>query len=296
MVSKKIIKASVLIATRDRPELLKKCLNSILQSSVFPDEIIIVEDSCGKGSADKKYLKKISKHGVKIRYYVLNNRANIAISRNCLLKKAKNNLCVFIDDDVSLGRNTLNDLYNLHHKRTKTVVIGGVGCPEKSDNIYSKFIYELIYGNINRMRGKLVNVEYCPTMIFSIKKDVLVKNNIWFDERFLSLEDIDICIRLRKMDGEVMVAKNIKVTHKYRENAMSFIKTFRWYYQSAGLLKEKYGLDILTGYTESKSCFKKIGYLFLGKCWIKIDIFGVKGWIINYYLGFLWRLAVTSTV
>lgn len=87
--------ASLIICTRDRPDELRRCLNSLAQQSYPPFEVIVVDNA----SKDARTRKVAEAAGVK---YVREERPGLSHARNSGLRYASAEVIAFTDDDVRL--------------------------------------------------------------------------------------------------------------------------------------------------------------------------------------------------
>lgn len=131
MVIKKIMKISVLITTRNREKILKKCLASLIRQLRKPDEIIMVDNDSSDNT--KEIVKSF--HGLKIKYFLEKN-IGIAFGRNKGLKEAKGDVFAFIDDDCVVSKNWLKEI-EITFKNDKNIV-GVVG---RNENMFPRNPY-----------------------------------------------------------------------------------------------------------------------------------------------------------
>ena len=90
---------SVLIASRDRPELLSHCLASVLPQHYPRFEIVVLDDASRQNLADML----ASRFGeAPIRWTRSEQRLGVAGSRNHLIQHAAGEILVFLDDDAAL--------------------------------------------------------------------------------------------------------------------------------------------------------------------------------------------------
>jgi len=90
---------SVLIASRDRPELLSHCLASVLPQHYPRFEIVVLDDASRQNLADRL----ASRFGqARIRWTRSEQRLGVAGSRNHLVQDAAGEILVFLDDDAAL--------------------------------------------------------------------------------------------------------------------------------------------------------------------------------------------------
>ncbi len=264
MALKKVFPISILICTNNRPEKLKKCILSILKQTFLPQEVLIADSSDTK--VNKKWIGSFFDKNQEIHKEIIEvNKKLIPLSRNLLVSLAKNDLCIFVDDDVVLNKKVLEIFYNFMSDDTETTILGGVCKPDKK-NVYSEYMYKVLFDYVLKSSNKIVDVNYCPTMIFGFKKSFLIKNKIFFDERIKNLEDIDLCLQVIKKNGKVLINKDMKGFHSYRDNLMELYKSFYNYYCNIEKNYQKYSIDFfdLKKYFNKKKEFNGWKYLFNG--------------------------------
>lgn len=90
---------SVLIPTKNRKDLLQRSLKSVLNQSIVPEEIIIVND----GSIDqtKTFLEnfKLKNKNLNLKVIHIKNSGGVNFARNQGIKEAKSEWIAFLDDD-----------------------------------------------------------------------------------------------------------------------------------------------------------------------------------------------------
>lgn len=87
--------ASLVICTRDRPDELRRCLNSLPAQSYRPTEVIVVDNA----SRDNRTRQVADAAGVT---YVREDRPGLDIARNTGVRHAQEPIIAFTDDDVHL--------------------------------------------------------------------------------------------------------------------------------------------------------------------------------------------------
>ena len=95
---------SLVICTRNRPELLEGCLRSLQNLSHPPHEIVVV-DNAPSSDDTRQIVAKMP--GVK---YILEPRPGLSVARNTGIAKSTGNIIVFTDDDVIVHPEWINRL------------------------------------------------------------------------------------------------------------------------------------------------------------------------------------------
>lgn len=227
---------SILICSKDRPEKLKSCVKSIFAQEILPEEIIIVDSS--KKNIGQKYWDK--KYGRGRVIYLNSKIESIPNSRNILISKAKNNLCIFVDDDVILDKKAVLNCHQSFKNNPNAVIIAGVGWPQKINNIYSQANFKLVYDEFLKIKGEIVPVKYCPTMIFGFQKNIFQKHKIYFNLDMKAFEDVDLCLNLGLAGEKLFIDKRILGSHDYRSSIKSFYRCFyNFYFYAIKLFKDR---------------------------------------------------------
>lgn len=95
------MKVSVLIATRDRPDALRRCLASVAQQR-YPDlEVLVLDDASSTPLDDASVCRGAT--GLSVRCLRSDERLGPIGSRNVLMQQARGDVFVVLDDDACLG-------------------------------------------------------------------------------------------------------------------------------------------------------------------------------------------------
>jgi glycosyltransferase involved in cell wall biosynthesis len=186
-------KASVIVVTYNRKNLLKYCLQYLLNQSISDYEIIVVDDGSDDGTEKLEELKKV-------KYIQLKQRKGQPYVRNVGIKEAKGEIIIFVDSDVMVDYNFVKDHIEVHKKEEKIIVQGVVRhIPHIKD--------------IGKFTLKIDGLSYLGlvTQNVSIKRKWLLKVGL-MDENFgttMGYEDIDLGRRLKKL--------GLKVKHGWRK-------------------------------------------------------------------------------
>ncbi len=264
----KIPKVSVIIPTYNRPELLKKAIQSVLSQTFQDFEIIIVDDGLEKRADD--VIKKIN--DAKITYIQHKKSKGGSAARNTGIKNAEGKYVAFLDDDdqwlpkkleiqMSKFENTQQDVGFCFSAVTND--FGGI--QKKSD--ITPGINNLHELALKRFKGFL-------TVTLIIKRYVFEEVG-FFDESLPSHQEIELMIRVTKKykglgineplvlvnmhPNHASIGKNIKkriagremVLKKHSEEYKKYPKILSRHYFFLGLI---YRDD--KQYKEAKNAFK----------------------------------------
>jgi GT2 family glycosyltransferase len=212
---------SVVICTRNRRKALKRCIDSIVNQSCQPQEIVVVDDASGRKT--KEAINKIVKNcEIPTKLIVNERRKGSAASRNRGIRATKCDVIAFLDDDCSADKNWLDNL--LKYYRYEPII--GVGGPvielgRRIDKKVKPTKYMFISRSgdvVNNTRLQsdkdLENFDVRPVNFFqggnmSYRRDMLVKLN-GFDENFRGngyREETDLGIRSNRVGVQVFNPK-----------------------------------------------------------------------------------------
>jgi len=112
---------TVCVCTRNRPEELRRCLESIGRSRLRVDETVVSDDSTDNRTAEM--LRVDPRDTV----YIEGPRTGLGANRNRALRAAKSDYILFLDDDACLGEEFLERALaraTAHADNARTIVTG----------------------------------------------------------------------------------------------------------------------------------------------------------------------------
>ncbi|WP_461246054.1 glycosyltransferase family 2 protein [Treponema sp. R6D11] len=173
---------SIIIPVYKTEKFINDCVKSVLSQSFSDYECILVDD----GSPDNCPLlcDEFSKKDNRIKVIHKEN-GGLSDARNIGIQQSKGNYIIFLDSDDKLQNNdTLNNLYEVIQKY-KTDVIVNVNIIEFSNDGKSSFIYKFSKDIVLASPNEIINEfnktgMYFAGCFFLLKKDYLVKNNLFF--------------------------------------------------------------------------------------------------------------------
>jgi len=156
-----MLRPTVIIPTYNRPKELQDCLRSIIDQTVKPYEVIIVDD----GDLNELPLEKEFKD-LGIPYlYLKKDRPGLTESRNVGVSAASGDIIFFLDDDVVLCPNYIEEIIKVYEHDKKGVIRGAGGSdtdasPLKFVNRLN-YIYDLFFLNSGFNEGKVLPSGFC---------------------------------------------------------------------------------------------------------------------------------------
>ena len=173
---------TVVITTFRSNHKIFSCIDSIPKEV----KIIIVENS-----DDFKFKEKVENYRANVDCFLLKQNLGYSRGNNFGLLKVKTKYALVINPDVRLKNDTLNYFFNTILRYPDFWIIG----PSFNNNFK-------VVTKVKTIKGY--------SIFFNLKKF----NNNFFDENFfLYFEEIDLCQKIRKAGGLILVDPKISVDH-----------------------------------------------------------------------------------
>jgi GT2 family glycosyltransferase len=210
---------SVVIATRDRPEVLRETLASLARCDPQPAETLVVDGS-DSGSAEPVARAASARYA--------RSRPGLTVQRNAGLDRADGDVVVFLDDDVEPDRRLFAALADAYRDDGVVGATGRVVEPDlrRFGNTRSRWRRLLPgggregsvtrFGYPRRIQddARERDVEYMLGCLMSARRDVAAR--LRFDERLTGyslLEDEDFSYRLSRV-GRIRFLPAASIVHK----------------------------------------------------------------------------------
>ena len=129
---------SVVVATRDRPQMLRECLDSILAGTVRPERLVVVDNA--PSTADTAtMLAELAATEPRLRY-VREDRAGLARAHNAGLAAVTTPLVAFTDDDVVVDPRWLERLQAAFAADDRVACVTGLIAPRELDTLPQQWV------------------------------------------------------------------------------------------------------------------------------------------------------------
>jgi GT2 family glycosyltransferase len=236
------MKVSIIIPTYYRSKDLSLLFNSLLEKTVKPIEIIVVDDTPTAviRYVCKMYKDKFDKPGTQLLYIRNNGERSISIARNLGAKIAKGDILLFLDSDVILYSEYIEKILEVFNKHPDAIGVQGwtVFPPSSRKGIRHHLIQTLL--ELFYLPGHLTNdsCEY-PSYPINLEKTITcnwlnglgmavkhsVLNEIQFDEKlggYSYMEDVLFSHSIyKKYPKKLFITPYAKCIHKVsREGRM----------------------------------------------------------------------------
>lgn len=113
---------SIVIGTRDRPESLQRCLESIALQTQRPGEVLVIDDG---GLDPSVALAPLRGSGIAARYFNKSHTPGLTRSRNLGIRESTGDIVMFLDDDVVLERSYVESIARVYENYPEVAGVGG---------------------------------------------------------------------------------------------------------------------------------------------------------------------------
>lgn len=273
MENKKIVSVSVIIVNYKTPELTRKALMALYNSSVTPAQVIVVDNNSNDGLVEK----------IKTEFpdvLIIENHENIGFAKanNQAIKSVVDQSFVWLlNSDTETGIKSLGNLYEYITAHPRVAVVGpqlvyptrefqsvGGYFPSPSNVFLYLLPFTIFFPK--RLRYKLKSIALYPQPVSVegkeldyvtgaaclLRKEALDEVGMLGEDYFMYFEETDMCFRFKQAGWEVRVINTDPVMHVY-----------------GGSFKTKYDPRRLTLFLESMQIFIKKNYTGTRK-WIMI--------------------------
>ena len=221
-----------IIVTFKSDHIINECIKSLPKDS----NIIIIENS-----NDRELKKKLELKYSKINVITQEN-SGMGSANNKGIKLCKTDYAFVINPDVKFYENTVHELIALSSKYNDYSILA----PISDDTKYLN--YKIKNKKIKNDDPDFLNVDSVDGYAMLINKKKF-SDNIYFDENFfLYLENDDLCLRKKKENNKIYVAKKAKINHLggkshsiIHEKEVELSRNWHWMWSKFYFKKKHYG-------------------------------------------------------
>ncbi len=215
---------SIIIPSKDKPDILKTCIESVLNKTDYPNYEIIIVDNQSSDNTTFEYYKTLETHSrVNILHY--DQPFNFSAINNFAVSKAKGEHILFLNNDTEvISREWLTSM--LEHSQRKEVGAVGAQLLFRNKSIQHCGIilglqgiaghpYSRQYGNhYQGARPSLIcNYSAVTAACMMMRKSVFTEVGGFDSELAIDYNDIDLCLKIRKLGYLVVYTPYAKLFH-----------------------------------------------------------------------------------
>ena len=203
---------SVIIPTLNRVNLLKRALRSVLNQTLPPDEIIVIDN----GSTDDTK-NMINDNFQNIKYYYLHDKG-VSKARNLGIKNSNSEWLSFLDSDDEWHRKKLEKQINFIKYNSKCKFV-------HSNEVWLRNGIHL--NQLKKHKKKGGNIfKNCLKMCCISPSSVILKKNIFydygfFDESFKVCEDYEMWLRISAKEEICFLEDKLLIKHGGHKDQLS---------------------------------------------------------------------------
>lgn len=209
------MKFSIIIATLDRPDCLKNCIDSIFNQKYKNYEIIIIDQS--DNLLTKNIINDYKKNAQNLSIvYKKNLRKGLSLARNEGIKISTGEFICFLDDDAEYRDDFLQRAYEILIENKDIVILSGKILDKKTK---IPFLSGMNDNNFKRLNSKNLFTKFSSSsLIISMN---VIKSEHGFDEnlgvgsKFGSAEESDLILRINYIDNNIFYFSTLIVYHPY---------------------------------------------------------------------------------
>ena len=245
----KLVDITFIIVTYRSNQIIETCLNFLPNESPK----IIIENS-----NDISFKNKMEKNHLNLKCFLTEANLGYGAANNLGIKKSETEYVFILNPDVIIKRDNLNEIIEILNLESFDLA-----APINFDD----------KDNYSFKENKILHVENVKGFAMIIKKDFFLK--YLFDENiFLYLEEIDLCNRIRKDNGKIILLNSFVKhiggnSHGDRKDLeMEKSRNWHWMWSKFYFYKKNYGY--ISGLIKTLPNFincliKYIFYKILGK-------------------------------
>lgn len=287
-----MLDASVITLTFNRPEALRRCLESLAEQDIGPDRFeLVLVDVSDEAVTD---VVEAFEERIRIRHVRESNRG-VAANRNVGARAASAPLLVFLDDDCRAKPDWLGRMVDRAAAHPGALVGGGVTNvdPENAVSVAGQVITEAVDSHFNSGEN---GPTFFPGMNFAVpREDYLALGGC--DESFglLAAEDREFAYRWRTSGRGLVAEPGARVEHDHRQDLPGYLRQYFNYGKGAWL----YHVRVKSGdrgvlKTAARSHFGLLGQLGgplsqLAPAMRWKVVFLLAAWELSNLAGFTWQ-------
>ncbi len=228
---------SIIIPTKDQPQMLRRCLDGILHRTVYPHVQIVLVDNGSKNSDTLKYYRDLSTDK-RVRFVPYDESFNYSVANNIGARHAEGEHLLFLNDDVEIiEQNWLVDMVRWSERNE----IGAVGAKLlfSDGTIQHAGIVVGLGGHAGHVfrgaregeTGPFGSVEWYRNYLAVTGACMMVPRSVFqevggFNEEYqLAFGDVDLCLRIVERGYRVLYTPFARLLHHESVSRGRYIPT-----------------------------------------------------------------------
>ena len=207
-------RVSVIIPVYNAISSLGKCLDALEKSQLTDFELIVVDDHSTDGS------EKIAQERC-ANFVRQEQNSGAAAARNCGARMARSELLFFLDSDVLIEPDTLDQIMHVFAREPDAAA---TFCSYQSETPAQGFASQyknLLHHYTHQVSGREA-ATFCGGY-GAIRRDVFLQVG-GFDERYRAMEDVELGYRLHQAGHRILLSSAIQLTHTKQYTLASLVR------------------------------------------------------------------------
>jgi len=226
---------SVIIPTRNRPQRLSRCLDSLLKQDFGEAYEIIIVDDGSQDSCVREYREIIAHAGCKNIRYLITPASGPGAARIFGGMRAESDILAFIDDDCMALPDWLSNISQAFRGDDDLSMMGGPLILQFSENSFWKILNEYFNSAANREKSHYFSkYEFSPfntlvTANMAVRKSDYVKYVLPQKYSYLG-DDTGLFYAFLKVHKKIRFDSRVQVFHLYTEKLLGLLirKCYRY--------------------------------------------------------------------
>ena len=206
------------VPTYRRWPYLLSTVDQLLNQSVVPDEIVVVDQTPEREIADtdRNNLGKLRLRHPRLIYH-RQERPHVYAARNKAAQLAESDLLLYLDDDVELDRNLVKCHVDIMSDKNIDALVGYTVSKKEDGNIFTcpvdaSSAVDFAFAFHAYAPERIERISYCCANHFCIRRSVLMEVGGW-DEHILTYGDKDMGLRLAEAGMNIVYDPRPKLVH-----------------------------------------------------------------------------------
>jgi len=208
---------SVIVCTRNRPELLERCVRRLCELDPAPGEIVVIDQS--DGGASGEVIRRFASRGPSVRGLATSTRG-LSRARNLAIRETRGELLAFTDDDCLARRDWIGALVRAFSAEASPSAVTGPTVPEEGEDVDPRILAAATWCP---PEPRLYTRPVDPSVVgggfnFSVRRDIVERFGDFDPElgaggRYRSAEDTDYVHRLLAEGASIQYDPQVVVSH-----------------------------------------------------------------------------------
>ena len=228
-------KASIIIPFRDKPELLKTCVDSIIKFTQYKNYEIILADNNSKESETLQLIKNYLSFSSKIKHVIVDHEFNFSLINNEAVKVSKGTYLLFLNNDTevlhegwlrvmiselqqpsvgAVGPQLLYEDFTIQHAG----VVPGIG--HVAGHVFRSFPRDKEVAMF-RIQSTQEVAAITGACLLTKKELFLELGGFDQDNLKIAYNDVDLCFKLIKLGKKVVYTPLVQLKH-YESKSRKF--------------------------------------------------------------------------